>query len=976
MKSFLEYVAADIVAKHGSDLARTAIVFPNKRASLFIGDHFARLVGKPLWSPEYVTISDLFRTHSPLTVADPIKLVSDLHRCFTKCMGISETLDHFFGWGQVLLADFDDVDKSMADAAKVFANVSDLHELDDLSYLTEEQAEAIRRFFSNFSEDKTTELKRRFLMLWNRFHDVYTAYNERLASQRLAYEGALYRSVVADEAAVFERERYIFVGFNVVQNVERCLFKRLRREGKAFFYWDFDRYFMPKGSELPLANEAGRYIASCLDEFPNELDTASDEIYDNFSRPKQIAFVSSPTENMQARFAGSWLLENGRIEAGRRTAVVLCDEALLGAVLHSLPDSVGNVNITTGFPLSKTPFGSLLASLFALQAIGYSPSDDTFRLRSVNAVLRHPYARYVSPSCAVLYASLNGEARVRRPRRDQLIADDGLALLFGDIGAGHGDMTLTWQVAYWIVGVLQLIAKGSASDHDSQSPLFQEALFRTYTLMNRMLGLVESGDLAVDLVTFQGLVAQAVQSTSIPFHGEPAVGVQVMGVLGTRNLDFDHVLLLSCNEGNMPKGIGDTSFIPHSIRRAYGLTTIDNKVDIYSYYFHSLLSRASDVTIAYNNSTTDSAKNEMSRFMLQLLVEGGHDVRRLSLTPAFVQSSREPRPVEKGKQVMEKLLARFAKPEDWAGNKRPLLTPTAINRYLRCQLQFYFNYVCNMREPDATADDGIDGRMFGNIFHAAAQTVYGKLAEGRAFVTASMVGDALKDKAMLARAVDDAFAKELFKLPQGARKRPDYNGLQLISREVIIAYLRRLLKTDEAQAPFRIVALEKDVLDDFTVKSPNLTFTTVVGGRVDRLDCVGDVDSRLRVVDYKTGSPNLGKMPDVAALFDPARIAGHSGYFLQAFLYADIVRRNPPKGFEGQPVSPALLFVRNAGHEGYDPTLCLGDTLVADIATVAQEFRTLLAAKVGEIFDASLPFVPTSDQAVCSQCPYRQLCQN
>ena len=219
MKSFLEYVAEDIINKYGTDLSATAIVFPNKRASLFLNDYLVRAAGKPLWSPSYITISDLFRNHSDFVVGDDIKLVCDLHKSFIECTGIDEPLDHFYGWGQLLLSDFDDIDKNMADANKVFANLRDIHELDGLSYLSKEQVDAIKKFFSNFSEDHNSELKKRFIKLWSHFYDIYVSFNKRLNEQGLAYEGALYRSVVSDCNVVFGHERYLFVGFNLLHKV-------------------------------------------------------------------------------------------------------------------------------------------------------------------------------------------------------------------------------------------------------------------------------------------------------------------------------------------------------------------------------------------------------------------------------------------------------------------------------------------------------------------------------------------------------------------------------------------------------------------------------------------------------------------------------------------------------------------------------------------------------------------------------------
>ena len=621
MKSFLTYVAQDIIQKYGNNLSDIAIVFPNKRASLFLNEQLARLVSHPLWSPTYITISDLFRQHTTLKVGDPIKLVCDLHKSFVECTGIEETLDHFYGWGQLLIADFDDVDKNMASARQLFANLSDIHELDDVSYLTEEQKEIIKKFFSNFSDDHNTELKKRFLQLWSHFYDIYTNFNQRLEAQNLAYEGALYRRVVEDESLEFRHKKYLFVGFNMMQCVEQKLCSRLQKEGKAAFYWDFDKYYMKDG------NEAGHYIRQLMSAFGNELDYLSDtELYDSFDSTKDITYISAPTDNIQARYIHSWLMQNERYKQGRSTAIVLADESLLPTVIHSLPEEVESVNITLGYPLQQTPFYSLIQTLTDLQTLGYDKDRDCYRLRYVNNVLRHPYAQYISSAYAELMGELH-DKKIFFPSRKWLCQkeDEGLEILFQEMSSGEN---FNLSLVQYLLDVLKNIGTQARTLDD---PLFQESLFRTYTLVNRLHELIQSGDLIVDIITLQHLLLQLMQTTTIPFHGEPAEGIQIMGVLETRNLDFDHIIVLSASEGNLPKGVNDSSFIPYSLRKAYGLTTVDNKVAIFSYYFHRMLQRSADITLTYNNSTEDGHTGEMSRFMLQLLVESKHQVKTAAL---------------------------------------------------------------------------------------------------------------------------------------------------------------------------------------------------------------------------------------------------------------------------------------------------------------------------------------------------------
>mgnify|MGYP002624939785 CR=1 FL=1 len=915
MRTFLEYVAEDIIRKYGHDLSRTAIVFPNKRASLFINDYLARQAGRPIWSPVYITISDLFRSHAQRTVADPIKLVCDLYQSFVRCTDMDETLDRFYGWGQLLLSDFDDIDKNMADADKVFANLRDIHELDDISYLTEEQRAIIRQFFSNFSEDHNSELKERFLKLWSHFADIYHDFNHRLERQQLAYEGALYRQVVEDEQLTFEYDRYLFVGFNLLHKVEQRLFRRLQQEGKAFFYWDFDHYYMQQ-------HEAGHYISQYLGVFPNELDSRQDSIYRQFQQPKEITYISAPTENIQAHYISTWLREKQRYADGRRTAILLCDEQLLPVVIHCIPTEVEKANITTGFPLSQTPSASLVNLLMALQTGGYRP-------RLMTAIRRHPYSRYIP---------------------DELLDSYQAEGIFQ-----------TETVLRWMADVFQHIAQ-QAHQEDSADSLREESLFRTYTLINRLTGLVGSGDLQVDLSTLQRLLHQLIQSTSIPFHGEPAEGIQVMGILESRNLDFDHVLILSCNEGNMPKGINDSSFIPHSLRKAYELTTVDHKTAIYAYYFHRILQRASDITLVYNNATDDGHTGEMSRFMLQLLVESGHPIRQYSLKAGQQSAKRNAEPIEKDAAVMDILMDRFTKRPD---TDHALLTPTAINTYRRCQLSFFYRYVGGLKELD-DEELQIDDRIFGLVFHAAAQHLYEQMMRQGHRIEKAQILQVLHSKVAIEMAVDKAFREQM---PQMR----EYNGLQLINREVIIHYVRQLLEIDLQLAPFTIYALEYEVIHDWTVHQGDKTFTTTIGGSIDRLDAVmTDQQERIRVIDYKTGGGKLTALPDVESIFETNE--SHHGYYLQTLLYSSIVREDERINPDRLPVSPALLFIQHSAGEGYDPTLLFGKEKIRDVHPFIQPFREMLRNCIDELFNQAVPFRPVEDVKTCRSCPYAQLC--
>ena len=972
-KTFLEYVSEDIINKWGTDLSRVAVVFPNKRAALFMNEHLARYAGKPMWSPAYITISDLFRRHSDVTVGDPIKLTCDLHKSFVKCTGLNETLDHFYGWGQLLLTDFDDIDKNMADADKIFCNLKDVHELDDISYLNDEQREMLKRFFANFSDDQDSELKRRFLSLWSHFGDIYHDYNDRLRQQGLGYEGAVYREVATKESITFKYDKYIFVGFNLLQRVEQKLFARLKKMGKAHFYWDFDEYYMPR-RRTAQATEAGHYIAMYLEDFPNELDTRSREIYGNMRTGKNITYMTASTENVQARYVGDWLRENERFRDGRHTAVVMCDENILLPVMHSLPPEAEKVNITSGFPLGMTPVASLVAQLFDLYTVGSRQHGERYRTMYAGKVLTHPYAHYISENTKEVFRKLKDE-HIFYPDRFTLTCgdnDEGLATLFPK-GMNFSETDNSSDAKIVNVGNIALlhqlctiIKRIGVNAKDESDALFQESIFRMYTIANRLEQLAANGDMDVDINTLRRLTKQLITTTTIPFHGEPIVGIQIMGVLETRNLDFDHLLLLSCNEGNMPKGVNDASFIPYSIRKAYGLTTIDNKVAIYSYYFHRMLQRAKDITIVYNNTTDNGHTGEMSRFMLQLMVNGTHDIAHCNLTAHNSPEQQTVHEIAKDGNVLAVL------------NSMTRISPSAINKYMRCPLKFFYQYVAGIQEPDSE-DDTVDNRMFGNIFHKAAQLIYKDVADRQGTVEKTQLQKYLKDGGMLEAVVDRAFNEELFKTNSATARTPEYNGLQIINRKVIIEYLKQLLRIDQRLAPFSIVGLEMPAYSDIVFTTEDGTQRRMsIGGIIDRLDMVTDPNTgteTLRVIDYKTGHQATTKIKEIEEIFGSTNISQkHSDYYLQTMLYSLIVAKSRKINPEGRNVSPALLFIKQAVNEEYDPVLEIDSHRISDVSIYKDEYIGRLKEKLCEIFSAEKPFTPTDDKQSCGMCPYRKVC--
>ena len=958
MESFLKLVAADLYKHTKGNLAHTAVVFPNKRAVLFFNEYLAQESDSPIWSPAYVSISELFRSLSPWEVGDPVKLVCELYKIFRRETQSTETLDDFYFWGEMLISDFDDADKNKVDTDKLFSNLQDLRNImDDYTFIDDEQEEAIRQFFQNFSIERRTALKERFISLWDVLGNIYKGFRESLASQNIAYEGMMYRHVIEHlDVDKLPYEKYVFVGFNVLNKVEHTLFTQLKDAGKAVFYWDYDEFYM-KENRQAVTHEAGEFIRRNLRDFPSPL---SGELFKNLSKPKEVHYIASSTENAQARYLPQWI-RNNLTTPEKETAVVLCNEALLQPVLHSLPAEVKHVNITMGFPLSQTPVYSFLIALLELHTHGFNFKSGRYTFQSVVTLLKHPYTRQLTGQAELLEKELTRNNRFY-PLPGELGKDEFLTRLFTPLSGNLNLCIRLSETLQQVAGIYQANTSGT-EDTDAFNQLYRESLFKAYTTINRFRTLIEEDELTVQSETFRRLLVKVLSATNIPFHGEPAIGMQVMGVLETRNLDFRHLVLLSVNEGQLPKSGGDSSFIPYNLRKAFGMTIIEHKIAVYAYYFYRLLQRAERITLIYNTSSDGLNRGEWSRFMLQFLIEWPHPITRQFLEAGQSPQGTSPITVEKTPDVMRRMQSLF----DVRANPKAKFSPSALNYYLDCPLKFYYRYVAGLSAPDEVSAE-IDSATFGSIFHYAAEHIYKDLTTHGKVINKEALETLLRNEVKLQDYVDTAFKKLFFNVPQN--EKPEYNGVQLINSAVIARYLKQLLQNDLRYAPFTFIASEMEVDEPIDIQTPKGVIKSRIGGIIDRMD---SKDGTLRIVDYKTGG-DADTPPHVESLFIPDK--KRSNYVFQTFLYAAIMCRKQPT----MKIAPALLYIHRAATETYSPVIQMGEPrkpkeAVEDFSKYEKEYRERLQGLLEEIFNPEKSFTQTEIIEKCTYCDFKALCK-
>lgn len=983
MTTFLELIAKDLYKELGGDFSKTTIIFPNKRANLFFNNYLAQISSAPIFAPKYASISEVFSSLSNRNICDPIQLVCKLYNAFKEVTNTEETLDKFYSWGEMMLSDFEDVDNNMADASKLFINLSELEEMTDFSFLTDEQEQVIRTVFDNFDKNSRTRLKDKFMNIWDALYPTYINLNTSLKKDNLCYEGMMKREIIETlekepESLIdkLKSENYVIVGFNVLNETERRFFKFLKKNKNTFFYWDFD--------EAYLNNEAGQFIKQDIEEFGNRFADHA-EYYRNFKKKKDISFIESSTENAQTRYVCKWIADNVK-DASRlnENAVVLCNESDLPSVLHSIPAKLSDeketelakdddhtlLNVTMGFPLADTLAFSFVQAQLELQIHGKT-SEGNWRYIPVANVLRHPFVRRISGNASIGVLNSLKDSNVIFPSEKAIMNS-----LKESMGEGDDVQVLSniqkiftpqkskLDITSYIADLLKIIGVSYKADKDEI--LQKESIFFAYTVINRVHSLIEQEPTlaSANEDTLFRLIRQIMSSKSIPFHGEPAIGLQVMGILETRNLDFKNVILLSCNEGMLPKSTNKASLIPYALRDAYGMTTMEKQTSLYAYYFYNLLQRAENITIIYNSSSDGLNRGEKSRFMMQLEIEAnkifGPDNK---IVKKILLADNEPQKTNdvfatKTSELMDFMYNKF---------KNKPLSPTAINNYLRCPLKFYFMHIAEYREQNEVTEE-VDKSTFGTIFHKCMEDIYRSFGDRQ--IQANDLKAIADDKNKISRIVDEAFATEFFhKKTSDAIK---YNGEQILNHKVLCKYVKNQLLFDMKSCPMRDVHVETRIFHNIDINGHSIC----LGGYIDRYETIVDPvtnEDRIRIVDYKTGANEKNATMD--NLFSKE---GNAKNHCQAMYYCYVFQKNMENGtINGGkilPIQPALMYVIQPLDSRTD-NFVINKNAVNDFAQYETEYFAKLKQTIEEIFDDSKSFKQCEDNSKCEYCPFTQFCR-
>lgn len=955
MIPFLYKVAELFYTQWGNELYRHTFVFPNRRAGVFFQKYLAEIAGKPLFSPSVITIQELFANLSDYQPADKIEMLVMLYDHFGKISGSDESFDDFLYWGEMLLNDFDDVDKYMVDARQLFRNVHDFRSLDDdMSYLTETQIEAIRRFWTHFMPVEGNETKQRFQETWKVLYELYSSFRAELSEKGHAYEGMMFREVAERaKAKVIQdwgTERFVFVGLNALTPAETVLMEHLRNLGIADFYWDYDSPFV-KDTQ----NRASFRVKENLSRFPSRFTL--DGFGDGREKTK-IELIGISSGVGQAKHLTqilSELIASGEIDDSNEvinTAIVLPDENLLLPVLYSIPEEIGKINVTMGYGLSHASVASLVEHIAQMQQHQRAWNGETaFYHRYVKALLNHPLVMMAAKEEAeALKNHMLTFNRIVVPL-SEIPPHPLLKLIFTPVNRWE-------EIPDYLQTILSYLYNSLTEEKQEEEKsvnstrsidLEREFIVQYYKTVTRLKDRLREAS-AMTVETFFRLLKKLAHNISVAFRGEPLSGLQIMGVLETRAIDFENLIILSMNEGVFPLRNPSNSFIPYTLRKGFSLPTYAHQDSTYAYHFYRMISRAKRVFMLYDTRTEERQTGEVSRYFYQLkyLYHHAFDIAERVATYDVSIPVILPVTVTKIAEVLRRL-------DVFRTENGKSLSATHINNYIDCPLKFYFTAVEGLSE-EAEVQESVEADVFGSIFHRLMETIYNRYKG--VSVTPDVLNTIVKDEGYLTEILENAFARYYFKDEKNPRP---LQGQHYLIGEILRSYVKQTLEVDKQFTPFTYLGSEYRFSRPYRV---NEKLEVNFKGSIDRIDREGEA---VRIIDYKTGTGET-HFADLSLLFDASRDK-RPYQILQVFVYGLFYLLENP----GTKISPSVYYLRSV-FEQFDPTIRYNKHPIEDISVYMPQFKERFDSILEEIFNPEVPFTQTRNNKNCKWCAFKELC--
>ncbi|MEZ4776097.1 MAG: PD-(D/E)XK nuclease family protein [Bacteroidia bacterium] len=957
--TFLEIMVQQLKDEYGDAISDICIVVPTRRAVVFLRETLAKTYQKTLWAPRMVSIQDIIRELSGWQFPDILPLVYELYQVYSQVMkkhhpAWSEPFEVFYSWGEMLVKDFDELDKYEVDAEKLFTNIRDLKEIDAFFHLPEENMASIRQFWFTVrgQEGGVTEIQEKFLMIWQVLYEVYSRYRQTLFAKGLAYDGMAYREIssrLAKGELSFPWSKIVFVGFNALSTAEEKIFKGLLDAEKAIVYWDVDLAYFPKEETLTktkyhkfLAGDApGKFIR---DYHGKWLDKESRIIVSDMqSTPKDIFVSGVPLQVGQARYLGNLLNEaNIPKEKMSRNAIVLADENLLFPVLYSIPAHISPLNITMGFPLKQTNIFHLLMMVGRmLRNMRETPEGYQFAYQEVLDILNNPFIKAKEPHLSNhIRDEISKKNLVYVPLH--ILSSFDLPALLKHIFSPPKDAS--GQIAFYET-IFGLLLEDTQANKDA---LDTEYVFHLYTQFNLLKEVMLAYGASYTFAGFSGLFREVLQKAKIPFEGEPLVGVQLMGFLETRVLDFENIYILAANEGNLPDTTTGNSFIPFSLRKGFGLPTFEEKDTIYAYHFYRLIQRAKTVHLIYNSVVNESGgAKELSRYIRQIrhFFRNNENLRiqeQVISTPVPYYET-PPISISAGADTSGRLKERFRFDKN-KPTARPYFSATGLTSYLGCSLRFYFRYVAEIREPEEI-EQTMEANTLGKVVHTTMELLYGSYKNQ--VITPETI-KILEDR--LEECMEEAFVM------QGLGSGKKLQGKNYLLRNVIRKICERVLAQDRISEPFEVISLEEDKAFFQTLEVDGEEYK--FNGMFDRVDYLPEKNI-VRIVDYKTGKVEMKAVTDLDETFDSDKYKE----IFQGYLYAWMYNRIYPE-------AQVQVGYYTAKHMSDGIQMLNGGKVVSEPERIA--FEQKLKSLVKDILTRD--FIQTEDVQKCSYCPYKGIC--